>query len=440
MLLVIHPKGISETTQYALDQFVLRGGKLVAFVDPLGALDPQTLGREFGSPPSSSTLDKLLKAWGLTFEASKVLADMDYVAQLPGQGPNPAVLALNETAINKDDVVTADADNLFMVFGGVFGGTPAEGLKETVLLHSRRIRSWSNPMMAHIVGRTDCQVLQTFPAIEYPLAIRLTGKFKTAFPDGKTKGGGSSSLTRRKRKRPPPETMLKESTQATTVVLVGDGDMIQDPLAVREIRERVRANADHAAERQPGLRRKAWSSNSPATAISSRSGAGLRASGPSPSCKNMQADAEANYRSKIKELEDSLAETQRKMNELQRSKAGRAAFYSLAAAAAGAGEFPQERSRRENPAESKCARNCGPRSIRSRIGSSGSTSPACPRSSPSRVWFSPSLNADTLRCPMNSRQLALIVVLAVVLAAIGWILFHRGRAPGKTNRPPATRK
>src|SRR5256714_11559056 len=92
LLVVIHPKAITESTQYALDQFVLRGGKLAAFVDPFCALDRASAQMGMLPPPSSSTLDKLFKAWGLTFEAGKVGADPEHVAQLQ-QGPNPAVLA-----------------------------------------------------------------------------------------------------------------------------------------------------------------------------------------------------------------------------------------------------------------------------------------------------------------------------------------------------------
>ena len=78
----------------------------------------QSLGRDFRRP-------------------RKVVADLEYVARIR-EGPNPAVLALNETAINKDDVLTANADNLVMVFSGAFAGTPAAGLTETVLLHSSK--------------------------------------------------------------------------------------------------------------------------------------------------------------------------------------------------------------------------------------------------------------------------------------------------------------
>ena len=147
VLVVIHPKAASDNMQYLLDQFVLRGGKLVAFVDPLCALDRPPTAPGQMPPMSSSTLDKLFKAWGLTFDTTKVVADMEHVAQLQ-QGPNPTVLALNETAINKDDVVTANADNLLMAFSGTFSGTPADGLTETVLIKSSKRSQLVEAMMA----------------------------------------------------------------------------------------------------------------------------------------------------------------------------------------------------------------------------------------------------------------------------------------------------
>ena len=228
---MIHPKAISENTQYALDQFLLRGGKLVAFVDPFCALDRTAPQTGMMPPASVSTLDKLFKAWGLTFETTQVVADMEHVAQLQ-QGPNPAVLALNETAVNKDDVVTADADNLIMAFSGAFSGTPVDGLTRTVLIKSSKQSQLVDPMMAAMSG---AQIANNFVSsgTEYSLAIRLTGKFKTAFPDGKPKPAQSNPEQKPNEK--PAETGLKESAQPTAVVLVGDADMIQDQLAVQQI-------------------------------------------------------------------------------------------------------------------------------------------------------------------------------------------------------------
>ena len=268
-------------------------------------------------PPSNSSLDKLFKAWGLTFETSKVVADMEHIARLQ-EGPNPTVLALNETAINKDDVVTAQADNLVMAFSGAFAGTPADGLTKTVLIKSSKRSELVEAMMASIAGG---QIASNFNSseTEYPLAVRLTGKFKTAFPDGKPKPAPSPG-EQKPEEKPATEPGLKESAQPNTVVLVGDADMIQDPLAIREIQGMgqrlimpLNSNLSFA---QSVVEQLAGDSN----LIAVRSRASRER--PFTVVQKLQADADANYRSKIKELEQNLAETQRKVNELQKSKEG----------------------------------------------------------------------------------------------------------------------
>ena len=314
VLVVIHPKEISDATQYALDQFVMRGGKLVAFVDPLCALDRPQAQQGMMPPPSSSSLDKLFKAWGLTFDSAQVVADLEHVAQLQA-GPHPAVLAMNETGINKDDVVSAQADNLLMAFTGAFTGVPAEGLTKTVLVKSSKNSQLVDARTASFAGG---QISQNFQpsGTEFPLAIRLTGKFKTAFPDGKPKPAASPGEQKPDEKSSEPG--LKECDQPNTVVLVGDSDMIQDPLAIREIQAigqrlimPVNSNLSFA---QSVVEQSAGDSN----LIAVRSRASRER--PFTVVQKMQAEAEASYRNKIKELEQSLAETQRKVNELQQSK------------------------------------------------------------------------------------------------------------------------
>src|SRR5882724_2059593 len=80
VLLLIHPREISDKTQYAIDQFILRGGKMVAFLDPMPWLiDTKEQNQMFGNIPNSgSSLEKLLKAWGLAMDTSKVVADMNF--------------------------------------------------------------------------------------------------------------------------------------------------------------------------------------------------------------------------------------------------------------------------------------------------------------------------------------------------------------------------
>jgi ABC-type uncharacterized transport system involved in gliding motility auxiliary subunit len=314
VLLVIHPKAATDSTQYLLDQFVMRGGKLIAFVDPLCALDRPPSAPGQMPPQSTSSLDKLFKAWGLTFDTTKVVADMEHVAQLQ-QGPNPAVLALNETAINKEDVVTANADNLLMAFAGTFSGTPAEGLSQTVLIKTSKHSGLVDGVTASFAGG---QIANDLPqsSVEYPLAIRLTGKFKTAFPDGKPKPAASPSPEPKPEEKP--EAGLKESAEPGTVVLIGDADMIQDAVSVREIQgigqRLIMPLNSNLSFAQSVVEQLAGDSN----LIAVRSRASRER--PFTVVQKMQAEADASYRTKIKELETSLAETQRNLNELQKTK------------------------------------------------------------------------------------------------------------------------
>jgi len=321
VLVVIHPRAIPEAAQFAIDQFVLRGGRLVAFLDPKSVLD--RMGEGMGAPTSSSNLDKLLKAWGLSFDTSKVVADMNYLAHTR-QGRAPAILILTDKAMNKEDIVTADADNVIMAMAGTFSGTPAQGLKESVLIESSPNSELVDGMMAQFGGESVATNFSPSGKV-FPLALRLTGKFKTAFPEGKPKASKSgpeeeeSQPNEQKKSEEKPGPSLKESTKETTVVLIGDSDMIQDQIAVRELQNPfgprwimpANGNLSFAQSVIEQL-----SGDSDLIAMRSRASRER----PFTVVKKIQADAEANYRSKIKELENSLTETQRKVNELQKGK------------------------------------------------------------------------------------------------------------------------
>ena len=323
VLVLIHPRQLSDAAQFAIDQFVLRGGKLIAFLDPLCVLDKQS---QMMGPPSSSSLDKLLKAWGLTFDSTKVVADMDFVGRTR-QGRAPSVLQLTEKAVNKDDVLTGDVDNLLMVFAGAFSGTPAAGLTQTVLIHSSKNSQLVDPMTAQMGGE---EVIKTFNAsgTEHPLAVRLAGKFKTAFPEGKPKVPDAKPTDAKpdeakpdEKKDQPADQSLKESAEDNAVVLVGDSDMIQDQVAVTEAmnpfggQRMVMPQNGNLAFAQGAVEQLTGDNN----LITVRSRASRER--PFTVVKKMQADAEANYRTKIKDLETGLAEAQKKLGELQRSKA-----------------------------------------------------------------------------------------------------------------------
>ena len=320
-LIVIHPRGISDQAQYALDQFVLRGGKLVVFLDPYAYFDqmPGPMAQMGGG--SSSNLDKLLKAWGYSFDSAKVVLDMKYMA---GAGPRavPTVIQLDGDALNRDDVTTGQLGTALLAFAGVFNGKPADGLEQTVLMHTSPLVKLVDTANAMARGEEAVRGFQP-EGKEYPIALRLTGKFKTAFPDGKpaAKEPGKDAKAREKQDKPaaPDAPALKESRAEGTVVLVGDSDLLNDGAAVqiREIfgqRVAIPINGNLAfiqalAEQMagdPGL-------------ISLRGRA--TATRPFTVVKQMEAEAAQAYLGKIKSLEDSLSETRKKLESLQKTKA-----------------------------------------------------------------------------------------------------------------------
>jgi len=328
VLLVIHPKDISDKAQYAIDQFVLRGGKLIAFLDPFSVLDSRAgqSGMLANMGGSSSNLEKLLKAWGYTFEP-KVVADLNFMMKL--RGPNgapqdaPAWLGVMADGINKDDVASSQIDNIWMPLAGAFTGVPVAGLKETVLLHSTKESQLVDGFLANLSGES---IIKEFKpsGVNYKLAIRLTGKFKTAFTNGKPedKKDEKPDAEKKDAEKQPEEKKaddsLKECQAANTVVLFGDADMLYDNFALRkfdspfgQLVSVLNGNlslAQNLVEQMTG--------DSNLIAVRSRAETGR----PFTRVRAMQAEAEQKFQAEIKRLEDSLADTQRKLNELQQQK------------------------------------------------------------------------------------------------------------------------
>ena len=329
VLVVVHPSNITEKTQYALDQFVLRGGKLIAFLDPLSvvdsrnAADMQNMLQRAAS--GGSSLDRLVKAWGLEFDLNKVLADKNYVTTIrrgDRPAPEPTWLSLTGEAINRDEVVTSDIDNLLLPGAGVFTGTPATGLTQTPLLTSSGNSMLVDKMMAQFGGDTTRDFKPE--GKQFTIAVRLTGKFKTAFPDGqpggdpKTQDADDDSADPDKANSGSTAASLKESTKDGLVVLVGDTDLLFDQFTVQvqnffgqrliqpfnqnltllqNVVEQLMGDSDLIKVRSRAIR-----------------------SRPFQVVKSIQAEAERKYLATIKQLEDEAAETQRKLNELLQNR------------------------------------------------------------------------------------------------------------------------
>ncbi|HYG33658.1 MAG TPA: Gldg family protein, partial [Clostridia bacterium] len=325
VLVVLHPREISDKAQFAIDQFVMRGGKLIAFLDPLPMVDSREQNQMLGSIPNAgSSLDKLLKNWGLSFDTSKVVADMNFRMQIGGRNGRPqeapAVLAINPDGVNADDIVTSQIDSIWLPYAGTFSGTPADGLKQAVLLKSTKQSQLVDGFMANLSGEN---VMKEFKAsgTEYALAVRLTGKFKTAFPEGcpqDKKPEGDNKEDEQKAADKQPGEVLKETKQDNTVILVGDADMLFDRVALQPIQTifgtaYAPANGNLSFA-QNSIEQLTGDNN----LIAVRSRATLNR--PFTRIKAMEAAANEKFQSEIKRLEDSAAEAQRRINELQQAK------------------------------------------------------------------------------------------------------------------------
>ena len=307
-LLVIHPRDLPETTEYALDQFVMRGGKLIAFVDPYAYFDQQPSPMPgIGGGGTSSSLPALFKAWGLEMNPGKVLADVVF-ASGSGQRLTPTVLTLNRTAFNRDDVVTSQIETLLYAFGGAFEVKPAEGLKVTELVKSSPNSMLIDNIVSTVSGEAAMKGFQPDNK-ERPLALRLSGKFKTAFQGGKPKSDKKDAKE---------EAFLKETAGENSVILVADVDMLNDGAAVdiQEVfgRRIVVPSNGNLAFAQAMVEQ--FSSGDTLTSLRSRA----TTFRPLTVVRQMEAEAQKQYFGRLKALEDELQKTTAKLQDLQKAR------------------------------------------------------------------------------------------------------------------------
>ena len=324
VLVVIHPREATDKTQFAIDQFVMRGGKLVAFLDPLPVvIDSREQNQMMGNVPNSgSSLEKLLKAWGLGFDTSKVVADLNFKMQLGGRNGQaqeaPAALALNALGIDRNDIVCSQLDSIWLPYAGAITGTPATGLKESILLKSTKDSQLVDGFMANLAGEN---ILKEFKpsGTEYALAVRLTGKFKTAFPNGKPEEKKDDEKKDADKKDADKKTdnSLKESKE-TAVLLVGDADMLSDAVALEQVPTlfgmALRPRNGNLSFAQSAIEQ--MSGDTDLIAVRSRA----TLSRPFTRIQAMETAANEKFQSEIKRLEESAGESQRKINELQQAK------------------------------------------------------------------------------------------------------------------------
>jgi ABC-type uncharacterized transport system involved in gliding motility auxiliary subunit len=252
----------------------------------------------------------------------KVIADLTFAS---GAGPRllPTLLSLNNQALNMDDVVTSQVGTLLIPFGGAFKGKPAEGLTMTPLAHTSKNSMPVDLIIATLSGEPSTRGFQP-SGEEMPLAIRLAGKFRSAFPDGRPQPplppSKDAKKADEKKAAAKAEPHLKVSAAENSIVLVADADMLADGAAV-EVQDifgqRVIVPRNGNLAFAQGLVEQ-FSGDSALITLRSRASF----SRPLTLIREMEDRAQQSYLGKIKELEDSLNQTQEKLQGLQKSKGG----------------------------------------------------------------------------------------------------------------------
>ena len=341
LLIIAHPGPLTDEALYAIDQFVVRGGRIVVLVDPsaeiaIGAMDPS---KPDIRAPLSSNLERLFRAWGIEMPMQEVVADRGLASSvmMPGSGRNRNVdyvlwLTAKAGALNAEDVVTGKLQGVVLASAGHLTALEGATTRFDPLITSSEDAMVINAGRAGPAADPE-QLLRDFaPTGErYVMAARVSGPVDTAFPDGPPSPSRRLTTAEReaalKAAAPDPQTgrpaaggLEVEQVRKGMVnaIVIADVDLLDDRFWVRtqnmygeRVVVPVMDNGDlivNAADNMAGSQelidlRSRGAANRPFTVID-----------------DLRARAEARYLSQQEGLERQLAETEQRLDEMRRSQ------------------------------------------------------------------------------------------------------------------------
>ena len=306
VLLLVHPKDLPEQSLYAIDQFVLRGGKLLAFVDPYSEVDSGMPMPGDEAASKTSDLPALFKAWGVQLLPDQVVSDGAYAMALSmGEGQravrHAAFLSLPRAALDQSDVSTAGLETLTLASAGIL--EPLAGAKSrfTPLLQSSVYAMPVDSKRLALLQNPEELIRELQPTGQrYAMAARISGPAETAFANGIE--GRKDGL---------------KSADNINVIVVADTDLLSDRMWVQV--------QDFFGQRMP----QPWADNASFTinALDNLSGSDAlisvrsrgRFSRPFEVVDALQRTAEVKFREQEAELQQRLAATEQQLASLQQS-------------------------------------------------------------------------------------------------------------------------
>ena len=320
VMMVVHPRAMTERAIYALEQFLFRGGRALIFVDPKAESDT-SVGPEAASS-STGGLDPLLRKWGIEVPDRQLVGDRSMALTInAGTAARPvpaeflAWLGASAEHLAQDDPVTARLPVLNLASAGFIRRDEDSPLALEPLIASGRdsgridvdaVRGMRPDVLGLLDGfRPDGDT--------YVIGARLTGEVATAFPDGPPPRTVAKSAAELAADPDPPQ--LLRSRRPINVILVADADLLEDRFWLRkrqffgrDVEEAIAGNADFVVNALGNLAGSDALLKLRSRGVSQRPFERIRA---------LEQDAESRFREKERALQDKLRETQEKIAGLE---------------------------------------------------------------------------------------------------------------------------
>jgi ABC-type uncharacterized transport system involved in gliding motility auxiliary subunit len=317
VLMLIHPKQLAPKTLYAIDQFVMRGGRMLLLVDPNAGADLS--GQDPRNPLAammanhSSDLQPLLATWGVDYDATKVIGDLGRGLEVRANASTAptrhiGILGLRHGDMDPKDVVTASLESINLATVGSLAAHPgAKTTFEPLLMSSTD----AEPLPAQRFNAlTDPAVLRDgfkSTGVRYTIAARITGPVDSAYPNGPPGDQKPASG--------PPVAHLAKSTTPANIVVIADTDLLMDYLWV-QTRELLGQRIAQAFANNGDLIANILDNLSGSSALISVRGR-ASFSRPFERIEALKRQADDRLRAKALELQSELQQTESKLTELQ---------------------------------------------------------------------------------------------------------------------------
>ncbi|HEY2779455.1 MAG TPA: Gldg family protein [Steroidobacteraceae bacterium] len=320
VLMLVHPKQLAPKTLYAIDQFVMRGGRVLLMLDPDAGADLS--GQNPQNPMAaamanhSSDLQPLLASWGVDYDPTKVIGDLGRGLEVranAGTGPvrHIGILGLRHDDMNAKDVVTASLESINLATAGSLSQhAGAKTTFEPLLMSSTSAEPMPAQRFNALVDPASLRDGFKSTGIRYTLAARITGPVDSAYPNGPPPD--------QKPAAGPPVPHLTKSTSPANIVVIADTDLMMDYLWVQQrqflgqrVAQAFANNGDFIANVLDNL-------SGSSALISIRGRASF--SRPFERIDALKRQADERLRAKATELQSELQQTERKLTELQKTR------------------------------------------------------------------------------------------------------------------------